>query len=239
MASRRALQLWLILVLVPALGAVEWYALHVPASLRRLAQLATSGALPDAPSAGHEIIVFYAYLIAPALIVGVIVSFIATGLGPARIRALLGEQQAWQFGAVATALLCAAQTGFIWAALREDDFGTMIWSVAIAASYQVFILIWLMLATRAAAAAQPMRVGLQLVGAAIGTFSTAYYALVLLLSSIGGTPENLATWALLILLATAYVVLPPAILTCGIAALVTGLRAMASGTARRDANEQD
>lgn len=238
MASGRSLQLWMILVLLPALGAIEWRVLHAPFGLLRITHVATGGASLDATTAGYEVVGFFAHLIVPAIVVGSIVSFVATALGPARIRALLVERRVWPFGAGATALICVAQTGFIWAAQRQDDFGTVIWGVAIVTSYQVFVLVWLMLATRAASAVQPLRAGLQLIGAAIGTFSTAHYALVLLMTFLGGAPESLAVWALVVVLLTAWVVLPPAILTCGVAALVTGLRGLASGAPVRRAGDQ-
>ena len=231
MARVGSLRIWLALAFLLGLGAVEWHALRALFDPPQLAHVPVAHLL-DVWVADYEWFGFFAYLILPAIVVGVVASFVATALEPARVRGLLNDAQCWQFGSLATLALCIAQTGLFWAHEQQDQLGSMVWSVALAMAYQVFTVVSLMVAVRAASAVQPLRAGLQLVGGAIGTFLAAVGAGVILLLFLQDREPTLPVYGLITLVWIALLILPPAILTCGVAALVTEIRGRLPGTRR-------
>jgi hypothetical protein len=128
------------------------------------------------------------------------------------------------FGGLAAALLWVSITGLNWAYYNGDQFGMYAWRIITGAAYDLFVVVWLALGVRAAAAVVPMRVAATLLSGAVSSFFTGIGLLVLILPLLNDVEPSLPLFGLLIFFVMIIIILPPALLTAGMAALFAGMR---------------
>src|SRR5579871_4253480 len=171
-----------------------------------------------------EILVAILGTLVSAMAVGIILSLIAGALGATRLRALLDVGHAVSFALLASALLWVSLTGLAWANYTNDQFAIYTWRVIAGAAYNLFIVVWLVLGVRAAAAVAPLRAAAGLLSAAVGCFLAPIGLLMLILPLLGDVQPSLPLFGLLVLFGVTILLLSPALLTAGMAALFAGLR---------------
>jgi hypothetical protein len=159
-----------------------------------------------------------------AVAVGIVLSLVADALGAARLRALLDVRHAVSFALLASALLWVSLTGLVWANYTGDQFATYTWRVIAGAAYNLFVLVWLIVGVRAAAAVVPLRAAASLLSAAVGCVFAPIGLLILILPLLGDAEPSLPLFGLLVFFGLTILLLPPALLTAGMAALFAGLR---------------
>ena len=173
-----------------------------------------------------EVVEWLAPLLFRITVIGFALSLLAGALGVESLRTLLTPRQALWTAILASAVLWVAWTGLFWAAVQEDEVAVFLWRMLVGASFDLFVLIWLILGTRAAAAVKPLRLGLTLVCSGVSLFWAAWGGLyVFFLILYHYQPEiNLPIVGIFVLLLLALLLLPEALVTAGMAALFASLR---------------
>ena len=213
-------------------GSLPWRALLILAPIcwltgslmERLPGFVHSFLLLPAQDQYVELLVMLIGTLVSAAAVGWVLSVISETLGPARLRALLDVRRACLFGALAAALLWVCFTGLIWADFTGEQFAVYVWRILLGASYDLFVLVWLILGVRAAAARVPMRAGVTLLSGATTSFFAGVGVLMLILPLLYDLEPSLPLFGLFVFFVVTILFVPPALLTAGMAAVFAGMR---------------
>jgi hypothetical protein len=159
------------------------------------------------------------------LLLGFLLSRLAAALNPAALRALLSLEQCRWLALLSTALVCVTWTGLQWSRLANIPVAFFFWGLLAGASLDIFVLTWLALATRAAAAARPLDAARELAFWMLriaGGGLVALYVVADLLIRLQPQPNLFLIMLVVSLVAISFLV-PPAIGMASAAALFSGI----------------
>ena len=164
-------------------------------------------------------------IVAAVVLLGYLLSRIATVLGPASIRSLLPPPQARWIAGLLTSLVCITWTGLLWSSLSGNAVGQVFWQIFAGAAIDLFVLGWLCLALRAAVSPKPAKSGLVLLSCGLTSLAASYAGVIILALAFArfGWELNLPIVGLLVVLLTGIFLLPPAMAVAGMAAIFTSL----------------
>ncbi|HXT35526.1 MAG TPA: hypothetical protein VN837_08115 [Chloroflexota bacterium] len=168
---------------------------------------------------------------AAVVLLGYLISKVASVLGPAALRTLIPAEQGRWIAGLLGALVCVTWTGLLWSNFTENVIGMIFWQIFAGAAIDLFVLGWLCLALRAAVSRAPARSGLALLSSALTSLVCSYAGLAILIEAYFryGWEPNLALVGLLVVLLTGTFLLPPVLAVSGMAAIFTSLMSRKEG----------
>jgi len=168
---------------------------------------------------------------AAVVLLGYLISKVASVLGPEALRSLIPAEQARWIAGLLGALVCVTWTGLLWSNYTDNLVGMIFWQIFAGAAIDLFVLGWLCLSLRAAVSPAPARSGLTLLSGALTSLVASYAGLAVLIEAFlrYGWEPNLGLVGLLVILLTGMFLLPPVLAVSGMAAIFTSLMAGKGG----------